>query len=60
MQVAVADAFPGSDGPYWDTRIDDVTSYVAAGNSSFTTFLNATNDCLGWMVNGLVITDVTP
>jgi len=58
--VGANNAFFGADGTYWDTRIDDVTARIAAGQTSFVTTIATSADCLAWFLNGLVITDVTP
>ncbi len=53
------DAFPGAQGMFWDNRVDDVTSLVASGDTSFSTDINIDpgSDCLAWAVNAVNITN---
>jgi hypothetical protein len=56
--VNVLDAFPGSNGTYWDTRFDDVTSLITVPATEVETRVVGTSDCIAWAVNALVVTDV--
>ncbi len=47
--------FFGSDGPLWDTRVDDATALVQAGSTEVVTTISSQNDCLAWSMNALVI-----
>ena len=57
-QFGGADPFHGEDGPYWDTRLDDISALVHAGTTEVETRITSTNDCVAWTAHGLVITDV--
>jgi len=52
-------AFPGAQGRFWDNRVDDVSAFVANGDTSFFTDINIDpgTDCLAWAVNALAITN---
>ncbi len=54
-----ANAFPGASGQFWDNRIDNVSSLVAAGDTSLLTDINVDpgNDCLAWAVNAVAVTN---
>ena len=52
------DAYQGVEGAMWDTRIDDVTTAIVAGETTFSTSVNPGPDCLAWSMSALVIEDV--
>jgi hypothetical protein len=56
--VGGTDPFPGADGEFWDTRVDDATAFIAEGLTAFTTTVTIDSDCLAWAVNALVITGI--
>ncbi len=58
VQTGGTDPFPGADGPYWDTRIDNAMSLITPPQTSFATTITSSSDCLAWMVNALVVEDV--
>lgn len=58
VQTGGTDPFPGANGPYWDTRIDDVTSLITPPQMSFATSITSSSDCLAWMVNAIIVEDV--
>lgn len=58
VPVGGSDPFPGADGEFWDTRVDDATAYIDEELTSFTTTLTQNSDCLAWAVNALVITAI--
>ena len=58
VEIGGGDAFPGAEGQFWDTRIDNVSALVAPGDMSIATTVTGTSDCLAWIVNGVVITDI--
>jgi hypothetical protein len=60
VPTGLTNAFPGSDGKYWDSLSLDVASYVNPGDQSFLTSITATDDCLVWVVNALVVEDYEP
>ena len=47
--------FTGTDGTYWDTRFDDVSSFVNTGDRTLLVRLDYLNDCLVWVVSGIVV-----
>jgi hypothetical protein len=55
LDIGVLSAFPGADGNYWDTQILPVAKYVNPGDQSFLTRVTGVDDCLVWMLNGLVV-----
>lgn len=55
IRTSDTNAFPGLDGNFWDTRFDDITGYVGAGDTSLLVTIEATPDCLVWIVSGAVI-----
>ena len=57
-QIGGPDPFRGAEGPYWDTRVDDVTALIAGGTTQVETRITSSNDCLAWTVHGVVITDI--
>jgi hypothetical protein len=57
-QVGGTDPFLGADGPYWDTRWDDITSALVTPATSVETRMTSSADCLAWTVNAVVVTDV--
>jgi hypothetical protein len=54
--------FQGADGQFWDTHRADVRPFIKAGDTAFSTSISvpATEDCLIWVVNGLVIEGYAP
>jgi Protein of unknown function (DUF3344)/Thrombospondin type 3 repeat len=55
IDTGPTNAFPGVDGKYWDDLTLDVARYVNPGDQSLLTTITDTNDCLVWVLNGLVI-----
>jgi hypothetical protein len=59
LQVGGANPYGAADGTYWDTRWDDVSALVTAPQTSFETRIGSSADCLAWIINALVVEDVT-
>ncbi len=47
--------FNGKDGQYWDTLSSDVRRYVNPGDTTFSTRITGSGDCLVWVLNALEI-----
>jgi hypothetical protein len=50
--------FSGSDGQYWDTKTYDVSSVMAAGDTSASASIGNGNDCLMWVAQVMSVTAI--
>ncbi|NLT96438.1 MAG: hypothetical protein GXW85_13085, partial [Clostridia bacterium] len=47
--VQPPEAFPGADGPLWDTLTKDVSNLINPGDTMATAGIITTTDCLTWV-----------
>ncbi|MCM3618339.1 DUF3344 domain-containing protein [Sutcliffiella horikoshii] len=59
-EVAGPEAFPGADGPLWDTLTIDVSELVAPGDISANAEISIIQDCLGWIAQVFSVTQTCP
>lgn len=57
---SASNAFDGSDGELWDTDTYNVSSYVAAGESSVVADMSRGTDCLNWVAQVFSVTTQLP
>lgn len=55
IDTGATNAFPGADGKYWDSLTLDIARYVNPGDTSLLTTITEGDDCLVWILNGVVV-----
>jgi hypothetical protein len=50
--------FSGANGAMWDNRVENISSVIHGGETTITTTVTSTDNCLAWSMSAIVIEDV--